>query len=569
MMLNIIFITTRQENFRKFIKKSKNEVNDVENEANVEITDENNQTALHCAAENGYKKVVETLLINNAKVDATDINGKTPLHCAAENGHITVVETLMKKNAKVDSTDSNGKTALHYAAENGHVTVVEALIENNANVNSTDNDHCTPLFYAAKNDYAKVIETLLINNAKVDATDINGKTSLHHAAENGRITVVETLMEKNAKVDSTDINGKTALHYATENGHVTVVETLIKNHANVNSTDNDHCTPLFYAAKVGHEIIIQILINNDANIEISNKSNKTALDCATENKDLKIVKLLEARTEKNIILNYTLEYFENIKFLLENGADPKYIIDKNYRTPLHWFTFEGNENMVKDLIEKNPNLVNIIDKNEETALYDAIWNGNIKIVEIFLEKGANINAKNANNWNPLDIAAISCQVEVFKLLLKNREDNIQLENFFDQLDYNQLDNYSRFEPTHETITGLVKILQKLENYNNIDFLPFYQIFLKHIEKYMQSLDNNNNEDKEAVGCLYAWAFNKICNFKFRSELYLIIDIKRYLDIIDNDIKLWHDASKQKIISEISNKYKKEFNAKVEEAYKII
>ncbi|RIB19600.1 hypothetical protein C2G38_1254418 [Gigaspora rosea] len=402
-------------------------------------------------------------------------------------------------------------------------------------------------------------------------------------------------MIKNAKVDSTDSNGKTALHYAAENGHVTVVEILIKNNANVNSTDNDHCTPLFYAANVDHKIIIQILTSHGANI-----------DWATENKHLEAVKLLlkvHARTEKIkdfdeqdfnyiffaaikkyknvvkllleekmceiIILNYTVGYLENIKFLLENGANPKYIVDKNNRTPLHWSAFEGDENMVKGLIEKDPNLVNITDKNEETALYDAIWNGNIKVVEFLLEKGANINAKNANNWNSLDVAAISCQVEVFKLLLKNREDNIQLENFFDQLDYNRLDNYSRFEPTHDTITGLVKRLQNLENHNNIDFLPFYQIFLKHIEKYMQSLDDNNNEDKETAGCLYAWAFTKICNFKFRSEPSLIIDIKRYLDIIDYDINLWRDASKQKIINEVSNKYKKEFNAKVEEAYKII
>ncbi|CAG8789442.1 16144_t:CDS:2, partial [Gigaspora margarita] len=466
---------------------------------------------------------------------------------------------------EVNYVGKNGRTSLHWAASSGDIFFVVALIENKANVDITDENDQTALHCAAKNGHVEVVETLITNNAKIDATDNNGKTSLHCAAENGCITIVETLIIKNAKVDSTDSNGKTALHYAAEYGHVTIVEALIKNNANANSTDNDHCTPLFYAAKIGHKIIIHILTNNDANLEIANKRNETALDWATENKHLEAVKLLlkvQARIEKmkdfdeqhfnyiffattnkyknvvkllleekiseNIILNYTVEYLENIKILLENGANPKYIVDKNNRTPLHWSAFEGNENMVKNLIEKHPNIVNNTDKNEETALYDAIWNGNIKI-----------------------------------------EDNIQLENFFDQLDYNRLENYSRFEPIHNTITGLVKRLQNLENLNNIDFLPFYQFFLKHIEKYMQSLDNNNNEDKEAVGCLYAWAFNKICNFKFRSEQYLIIDIKRYLDIIDNDIKLWYDASKQKIISEISNKYKKEFNAKVEEAYKII
>ena len=48
------------------------------------------------------------LLDNNADVESKDDDGQTPLSWAAENGHETVVKLLLDKNADVESKTTAG-----------------------------------------------------------------------------------------------------------------------------------------------------------------------------------------------------------------------------------------------------------------------------------------------------------------------------------------------------------------------------------------------------------------------------------------------------------------------------
>ncbi|HCE59811.1 MAG TPA: ankryin, partial [Wolbachia sp.] len=52
---------------------------------------------------------------------------KTALHCAAENGLKAVVKSLVEKGANITAQDKDKKTALHYAANNGHREIVRFL----------------------------------------------------------------------------------------------------------------------------------------------------------------------------------------------------------------------------------------------------------------------------------------------------------------------------------------------------------------------------------------------------------------------------------------------------------
>ena len=56
--------------------------------------------ALHHAARNGHKDVVDLLLVSGAELDKCNIQGLSPLHLAANNGHINVVQLLLNKGAK-------------------------------------------------------------------------------------------------------------------------------------------------------------------------------------------------------------------------------------------------------------------------------------------------------------------------------------------------------------------------------------------------------------------------------------------------------------------------------------
>ena len=74
--------------------------------------DDRGDTALHWAALNGHKDVVELLLANKAELDAKNNSGDTPLHWAAQEGHKDVAELLLANKAKVDANNNCGDTAV-------------------------------------------------------------------------------------------------------------------------------------------------------------------------------------------------------------------------------------------------------------------------------------------------------------------------------------------------------------------------------------------------------------------------------------------------------------------------
>jgi ankyrin repeat protein len=73
-------------------------------------------TALHHAAYDGHKEVVELLIANGADVNVRSRErGSTPLHHAALLGHNQVIELLIAKGADVNAKDDNGDTPLDTA----------------------------------------------------------------------------------------------------------------------------------------------------------------------------------------------------------------------------------------------------------------------------------------------------------------------------------------------------------------------------------------------------------------------------------------------------------------------
>ena len=85
-------------------------------------------TALHNAADKGYKNVAALLLRRSADVNATTSSGMSPLHWAARNGHVELVELLLQqKDIRKNLKDSNDQTPMLGAAENGFIDIVKML----------------------------------------------------------------------------------------------------------------------------------------------------------------------------------------------------------------------------------------------------------------------------------------------------------------------------------------------------------------------------------------------------------------------------------------------------------
>ena len=91
---------------------------------------EDDFSALHLAAGNGYHGIVSALLRSGADADVVDPNGDTALMWAAGNGHVGVVEVLLTGGADVtvrNSVEGEGYSALDWATKGGHVGIQEAI----------------------------------------------------------------------------------------------------------------------------------------------------------------------------------------------------------------------------------------------------------------------------------------------------------------------------------------------------------------------------------------------------------------------------------------------------------
>jgi len=123
------------------------------------------------------------------------------LHYAAYNGHRKVVQILLEQGADLKDTTTkaiplvdSGSTPLHTAAGCGHVEVVDLLLARRANVRARNGEDCTPLHAAAHHasHESGVIGTLLRWGANLEAT-AHGETVEEWARAKGKHELLRVL----------------------------------------------------------------------------------------------------------------------------------------------------------------------------------------------------------------------------------------------------------------------------------------------------------------------------------------------------------------------------------------
>ncbi|KAJ7332972.1 hypothetical protein JRQ81_015152 [Phrynocephalus forsythii] len=143
----------------------------------INAKNNDNETALHCAAQYGHTEVVKVLL--EELTDPTMRNNKfeTPLDLAALYGRLEVVKMLLNAHPNLLSCNTKKHTPLHLAARNGHKAVVHVLLEAGMD-NNYQTEKGSALHEAALFGKTDVVQILLDAGIDVNIKDNRGLTAL-------------------------------------------------------------------------------------------------------------------------------------------------------------------------------------------------------------------------------------------------------------------------------------------------------------------------------------------------------------------------------------------------------
>jgi len=150
----------------------------------------------------------------------------------------------------------------------------------------------TLLFDAVRQDNLSEVSDLINNGADIEARDNAGQTPLHIAAYHGFTDIANFLITKGAEIDSTDNREGTPLHWAAVNKNQDIIILLIKHGANLNKEDKFYMTPLIWAVSQGLTNNVKTLLENGADPSYKNTQDKDAFYYAKRKNSAEIIDLL-------------------------------------------------------------------------------------------------------------------------------------------------------------------------------------------------------------------------------------------------------------------------------------
>jgi ankyrin repeat protein len=265
-----------------------------------DLTDIN--LALVVAAEQGHMEIVKNL-ISSDKVDKRAY--PHAVRAAQEKNKNEIADYLFSLQP-VDQMDFEGMTLLHHAAKTANVAEVKKLLDHKAGINvrrENKSNPATPLSIAASYCYFES-----------DWDGSNEQSEKH-------LTILHLLLEHKAIVDHS------ALYHAARS--IKAMELLLP-HIDKKPEPKGlawYVSPMFSASKSADAIAILKLLKEagaDFNANVKTPFETTLL--------LSLSYKILAHT-----ISTVPHVFEQMKFLLSNGADPNLSVDNEHNTFLHVF----------------------------------------------------------------------------------------------------------------------------------------------------------------------------------------------------------------------------------------
>ena len=178
----------------------------------------------------------------------------------------------------VSSANSDAYVDYFRAVSVDNADTVKELLARGFDPNTKSETGQVALFLAMRDDSPKVAAVLLASRAlNVDATNVAGETALMMAALKGRTEWAKKLIERGAKVQKP---GWSPVHYAATGPSTELLVMLLDRGADINALAPNRNTPLMMAARYGPEENVKLLLQRGADRKLINDRNLSAADMA-------------------------------------------------------------------------------------------------------------------------------------------------------------------------------------------------------------------------------------------------------------------------------------------------
>ncbi|KAF9364920.1 hypothetical protein BGX34_012092 [Mortierella sp. NVP85] len=204
------------------------------------VRDREGKTMLMVAATENKHRVVRYLLtLPSLNMDLQDEEGETALYQAAAAGSTECVQLLLLAGASASIGNEESITPLIIASYNGFVAICRLLITiGHAQVNQQDNSQKSALLLASYAGHVEVMAELINHGASLNMLDQYGWSALMLAAYAGKIEACRLLLAQGANPHIKTANGKNARSLAWDAGHKAAAVFISKSLAMNNSSSS-------------------------------------------------------------------------------------------------------------------------------------------------------------------------------------------------------------------------------------------------------------------------------------------------------------------------------------------
>lgn len=365
-------------------------------------------SALHRAVNAGNLKAVKFLLEHGADVEDSDQEEETPLMLASAKGDLPMVRYLVGREASLEAVSRSFRTPLMYAVQNHRDSVVAFLLERKADpffepfqkggYLTTTN----ALFLAVESRDSALFEKLFALRPDPNHRLGGGGTLLMAAARANLPWLVQRLLSMGADLSSVDRRGNTALHLACRAGADTsILGSLIRDGASPDARNLGGETPLHLAVESKNTALVELLLRGKVEVDLPDASGRTAFARAMgagleeiglllHGKGANPVVHSEYRNEPTLLVSNRCPRLALL--VLQSGADPNGKVHPN--------NFHG-------------------ERRYERILTMAATQGWNEVLQLALARGADPSLTNGEGLDALQCALENHQYGAFQFLVKS------------------------------------------------------------------------------------------------------------------------------------------------------